>query len=327
MRFFRSVAVLLALAVVMTACNGGGASNTTATDPGTGTQAVSATDAGADTRTVSHDMGETEVPAEPERVVVLDSPHLDTALALGVKPVGAVAVFADEGLPAYLGDRAEGIQVVGTIEEPDLEAIAALDPDLILSATVRHEGIYGQLSQIAPTVFTESSGTNWKDGFELVAAALGKEEAGQQALDGYAAHVEQLGEDLNAHQTTTAIVRFLPGETRIYGPNTFSGSVLAEVGFQLPDLDYDEYSMAYISAEQVELLEPADAIFTTTYGAPEESTRSEVTGLWGNLPAVQAGCQFDVQDDEWMIGIGLIGAKIILDDLESSLGQGNCTPA
>lgn len=250
---------MLVLALITTAY--GGTRSGTASDTATGTTPTtdispSDTEAAADTRTVVHDMGETEVPGEPERVVVLDSPHLDTALSLGVEPVGAVAVFADEGLPAYLGDRTEGIEVVGTIEEPDLEAIAALDPDLILSATVRHEDIYDELSQIAPTVFTESSGTNWKDGFELVAEALGKEDVGQQALDDYAARVEQLGDDLNASDTMAAIVRFLPGETRIYGPDTFSGSVLSEVGFQLPELDYDEYSMAYISAEQVELLEP-----------------------------------------------------------------------
>lgn len=326
MHRIRTVVVVLALAVVGTACQGD-ASNPSATDTSTDTPSPTAADAAAETRTLTHDMGQTEVPAQPQRVVVLDSPHLDTALSLGVKPVGAVAVFADEGLPDYLGDRAEGIEVVGTIEEPDLEAIAALDPDLILSATVRHEGIYDQLSQIAPTVFTESSGTDWEEGFDLVAEALGKQAAGEEALEEYGARVEQLGEELGAAETMAAIVRFLPGETRIYGPDTFSGSVLDEVGFQLPDLDYDEYSMAYISAEQVELLEPADAIFTTTYGAPEESTRSEVTGLWGNLPAVQAGCQFDVADDEWMIGIGLIGAEIILDDLESHLDQGSCTPS
>lgn len=75
---------------------------------------------------------------------------------------------------------------------------------------------------------------------------------------------------------------------------------------------------AYISAEQVELLEPADVIFTATYGDPQESTRQEITSLWGNLSAVEAGCHFDVADDEWMIGIGLIGADITSTTSRSS---------
>jgi iron complex transport system substrate-binding protein len=324
MRLRRTTVALLTLTLAATACGAGSSGGGSAAAPADASATAESTAADDGIRTVSHDQGETEVPAEPERVVVLDSPHLDTALSLGVTPVAAVSVFADEGLPGYLGERTEGIDVVGTIEEPDLEAIAALEPDLILSATVRHEGIYGQLSQIAPTVFTASSGTDWKQGFELVAEALGKQDEGQQALDDHAARVAALGEELGAKAATAAIVRFLPGETRIYGPDTFSGSVLTEVGFDLPDLEYDEYSMAYISAEQVEVLADADAIFTTTYGDPAETTQGEVTSLWSNLAAVDAGCQFAAEDSEWMIGIGLIGADIILDDLEASLGDAGC---
>jgi iron complex transport system substrate-binding protein len=320
MRATRAATALVALSLAATAC-GGSSTEPTTTEPTADTSDAAA----PEVRTVGHDAGETEVPAAPERVVVLDSPHLDTALSLDVTPVGAVAVFAGEGLPAYLGDRTEGIEVVGTIEEPDLEAIAALDPDLILSATVRHEGIYDQLSEIAPTVFTASSGTDWREGFTLVAEALGEEDEATQVLADHEARVAQVGDDVGAAGATASIVRFLPGETRIYGPETFSGSVLADVGFELPDLDYDEYSMAYISAEQVALLDDADVVFATTYGDPDESTQGDVTALWGNVPAVEAGCQFDVEDGQWMIGIGLIGADVILDDLERTLADGDCT--
>jgi iron complex transport system substrate-binding protein len=224
----RLLAAFLALAVVAAACGSGGPED------------ASPVPAAGEVRTVSHDAGETEVPAAVDRVVVLDSPHLDAALSLDVTPVGAVAVFAGEGLPTYLGDRADGIEVVGTIEEPDLEAIAALEPDLILSASVRHEGIYDLLSAIAPTVFTESSGTDWEDGLRLVAEALGAEDAAQEVLAEHRDRVAQVGEAVAADGASAAIVRFLPGETRIYGPETFSGSVLGDVGFELPDLDYDE---------------------------------------------------------------------------------------
>ncbi|MQB02371.1 MAG: ABC transporter substrate-binding protein, partial [Actinobacteria bacterium] len=99
-------------------------------------------------------------------------------------------------------------EIVGTIEEPDLEAIAALEPDLILSATVRHEEIYDELSQIAPTVFTESSGTNWKEGFTLAADALGRAEEGEQALADYRERAERVRGEIGADKTQAAIVRF-----------------------------------------------------------------------------------------------------------------------
>ncbi|MGC4075066.1 MAG: ABC transporter substrate-binding protein [Nibricoccus sp.] len=63
--------------------------------------------------------------------------------------------FAGDGLPAYLGDATAQVQLVGQTTEPNLEQIAAMRPDLILGAKVRHEAIYDQLSAIAPTVFSE----------------------------------------------------------------------------------------------------------------------------------------------------------------------------
>lgn len=272
---------------------------------------------------VDHAMGSTEVLADPQRVVVLDTPHLDTALALGVTPVGAVQSSVAEGLPGYLGERAEGIEIVGTIEEPDLEAIAELEPDLILSAKVRHEQIYDQLSELAPTVFTDYQ-AGWEPNFVLISDALGLDPEGEQALADYHERAEAIGAEVGADGLSAAIVRFLPDETRIYGPDTFSGDVLTDVGFTLPELDFDEYSMAYISPEQVQLLGDAEVIFSTTYGDPVATTQDAVTAVWGTVPAVEAGCQFAVEDDEWMLGIGLIGAGIILDDVESLLSGAGC---
>jgi iron complex transport system substrate-binding protein len=320
MRVLGRGAAAAALLVGLTACGG----SETAAPAGEGAAAAAgeAGAVGAEVRTVAHDMGQTEVPAAPERVVVLDTPHLDTALSLGVTPVGSVQSSVAEGLPGYLGDRTEGIEVVGTIEEPDLEAIAALEPDLILSSTVRHEQIYDQLSQIAPTVFTDYE-AGWQDIVTVTADALGRAQEGEQALADYQEEAEQVGAEIGAEGTTASLVRFLPEETRVYGPDTFAGGVLTDVGLDLPELDYDEYSMAYISPEQIELAS-ADAIFSTTYGDPAATTKDSVTALWGTLPAVQAGCQFDVEDDEWMLGIGLIGAGIVLDDVQSALGDGGC---
>src|SRR5687768_5119131 len=108
-------------------------------------------------------MGSTEIPSPPERVVVLDTGELDSLVALGVTPVGAVSTDVATGFLSHLQEPAEGVQEVGTIGEPNLEAIAAAQPDLILSSKVRHEALYDELSQIAPTVFAETVGAVWKD--------------------------------------------------------------------------------------------------------------------------------------------------------------------
>src|SRR3546814_13000668 len=96
-------------------------------------------------------MGSTEVPAEPERVVVLDSSFLDASLALGVTPVAATEAIAGSGMPAYLGDAVTDMEVVGLIEEPDPEAIAGQRPDLIPGPQVRHEAHSAARSGMAPS--------------------------------------------------------------------------------------------------------------------------------------------------------------------------------
>ncbi len=113
--------------------------------------------------TVQHAMGETTIEGTPERIVVIDSPHLDALVALGITPVGATESGAATGVPAYLADDLEGTEIVGPTMEPDLEAIASLNPDLIIGAQVRHEALYEQLSAIAPTVFSVNSGTDWEE--------------------------------------------------------------------------------------------------------------------------------------------------------------------
>jgi iron complex transport system substrate-binding protein len=305
----RALPTVLIAATVLTGC-------ASSSDELTGSGA-----AAAELRTVAHAMGETEVPADPQRVVVLDTPHLDSALSLDVTPVGSVQSDL-EGLPDYVADRAEGIEIVGTIEEPDLEAVAALKPDLILSSKVRHEEIYDRLSQIAPTVFTDYE-KGWKDIFTVTADALDKTEEGEQALTDYTERAEKVGEQIGTEGMKASMVRFLPDETRIYGPGTFSGSILTDVGFELPQLKFDEYSMAYISPEQIELAD-ADVLFATSYGDAAATTKGAVTALWNNLDAVSSGCQFFVEDDEWMLAIGPIGAGIVLDQIESSLAGKDC---
>lgn len=316
-------AVLLAALLGLAACGGDddAAGDTAAGDA---SSSDTAAEDDASERTVEHAMGSTEVPAEPERVVVLDSSFLDAALALGITPVGATEAEARAGMPGYLADQVPDVEVVGLTDEPNVEAIAALRPDLILGAKVRHEALYDRLSEVAPTVFTESSGTNWKDGFTVTADALGAAEEAEEYLAEYEARADEIGERIGAEGTHLSMVRFLlPDEIRLYGPETFSGTVLTDVGFDLGDHEWDEYSMAYLSAEQLEMAD-ADVIFASSYGGRESqeflSAFGAIEQIWSSVPAVAEGRQHWVDDDVWMLGIGPLGAQQILDDLEAVLG-------
>ncbi len=273
-------------------------------------------------RVIEHAMGKTEVPAKPERVVVLDTGELDSAITLGVKPVGAVEAVPGMGLPEYLGEKTRGIELVGTIEQPNLEKIAALDPDLILSSKLRHEKIYDQLSEIAPTVFTETTGVTWKQNFELHAKALGRTERAEEVKREYWEHVEELRDKLGEKPwPEVSVVRFVPGDTRIYQKENFIGTVLEDVGLPRPESqDVEEFALLNVSKEAIPKM-GGDVIFVTVYGNEEDTAKQEIMSdpLWQQLEAVQEGRVYEVSDDLWMLGIGYTAANGVLDDLERYL--------
>jgi iron complex transport system substrate-binding protein len=320
MRLFRHLLPVAACVLLAAACRDGSSADTSAESPST---SASAEVDDAFPRTLSHAMGETEIPDKPQRVVVLDTGELDSVTAFGITPVGAVRAPVEDGLLDYLQARTEGTELVGTIEEVNLEAVAALRPDLILSSKLRHEDLYDELSQIAPTVFTETVGVVWKDNLAVHAEALGFEEEADQMLADYARRADELGaalEEERGQLPTISMVRFLPETTRLYQKASFIGTILQDIGLpRPPSQDADDFA-AEISTEQIEQAN-GDIIFTTHYGPAEGTTRSELTSnpLWANLPAVAAGELHEVPDDYWMLGIGIQAANKVLDDIERRL--------
>ena len=273
-------------------------------------------------RTVDHAAGTTEITGTPERVVVLDTGELDAVLALGVTPVGAVRTGVSDELPAYIEDAGVDptrIANVGTIAEPALEEIAALDPDLILSNSVRHAEIHDQLSAIAPTVFAEAIGETWEDNLRLAGEALGLTDEAEQLLADYeerAAEVGALYGDPAA--TEVSMVRFLDGSAvRLYGEGSFIGDVLGDVGFARPEVQRTAETFVEVSPEQIDQAD-GDLLFSASYGDEGRTAAGQITsgGLWQGLSAVQQGRAFEVSDDRWFLAIGPLGAGLVLDDLE-----------
>lgn len=274
------------------------------------------TDTTDTTRTITHAGGTTEVPADPQRVVVLDLGELDSAIALGVTPVGAVRAPVNTGLLSYLQDEAEGIELVGEIGEPVLEKITALQPDLILGSELRVAEFYDELSPIAPTLFTETVGVVWKDNLAVHAEALGKSDEAQQLLEAYEARADEVGEAV-PDDTTASVVRFVPGEIRLYANASFIGTVLQDAGIARPPVqDVDEFDVV-VSVEQIDQAD-GDVIFVGTYSDPAETDGPAVVGgpLWKRLSAVQSGDVHQVDDDVWFLGTGVGAAELLLDDLQ-----------
>ncbi|MFD5554234.1 ABC transporter substrate-binding protein [Streptomyces sp. NPDC127068] len=279
-------------------------------------------------RTLKTVMGDVKVKAEPQRVVTLDTAELDSVITLGVKPVGATRTDSKTGFPSHIpADKVDGVKIVGEMTTPNLEAIAALKPDLILTSKLRHGDKYEELKAIAPTVMTESTGLPWKENFLVHADALGKKTEAQKAVAGYQARTAEVTTALGGKDKAAAIevnmVRFVEGaDIRIYGKENYLGTIFKDVGLGRPAVTAKAVDgfMLNVSPEKIDMAD-TDVIFHSTIGDPDKAKATQVLGspLWKNMDAVKKGNVHVVKDELWIQAIGYTGAGNILDELEAAL--------
>jgi len=288
-------------------------------------------DSSGETRTVRHAAGATEVPASPRRAVVLDNMVLDNMLALGEKPLAYATndVYRNDGFAAYLGDRVEGIEPIrGEQYQPDLEAIAAKEPDLIVGSIGPHEEIYDMLSEVAPTVLLEAGQEDWKGDLRLVGRMLGRGERAEELLRGYERRVQQLRDRLGDPGAVEVSLAYpTPQELRIYLPRSYAGQVLGDVGLSRPPAQRELvpetafHVWVGLSPERLPVAD-GDVILLMTFGSAEdEASISAVQSnpLWGRLGAVRRGAVHEVDAEYWIGGRGITASNLILDDLERHL--------
>jgi iron complex transport system substrate-binding protein len=272
--------------------------------------------------TIEHSMGSTTIKGTPERVVILTNEGTEALLALGVTPVGAVKSFTGDPWYDHIADQLKDTQVVGVESEVNVEAIAALKPDLIIGNKMRQEKIYDQLNAIAPTIFAETLRGDWKVNFELYAKALNKEEKGKEVLDTYNTRIaelkEQLGDKLNMK---VSMVRFMAGEVRIYHKDTFSGVILGDLGFARPESqNVDDFAERNVTKERIPAME-GDILFYFTYetgdGKGSELEKEWIADpLFKNLEVAKKGEVHKVSDTIWNTAGGVLAANLMLDDIE-----------
>ncbi|WP_306314738.1 ABC transporter substrate-binding protein [Streptomyces hydrogenans] len=333
-----AAAVALAAALSLAACGGGDSSDASTKedtakkkDVATGGKdfgdaaaktAALGTDAapGQFPRTLTHAMGKSELKAAPKRVVVLDVGELDNVVSLGVQPVGYAPSEGDDGIPGYLAKDAGAPKSVGTINNLNLEAIANLQPDLILGSQLRAADKYDELSKIAPTVFSIRPGFTWKENYLLNAAALDKTAEAKEKLAAYEAKAKKLGEDVGPDKPVVSMVRYLPGKIRLYAKASFIGTILEDAGLPRPKNQQIDELAAEISPEKIDQAD-GDWIFTGVYGDAKATKKDAAQGnpLWKNLEAVKAGRAKDVPDETWYLGLGVTAANSVLDDLRADL--------
>lgn len=286
-----------------------------------------------ETRTVEHALGTTEVPAEPQRAVALFGPTLSALVAVGAELVGSTGYepSGDHGWDNYVPeDEQDEFEFVGIQGQSNIESIASLSPDMIMGVSAYEDQNNEQLSEIAPTVLFEWAGTtSWKEHFDQVVAAAGKEDEGRRFVGEYQDRTGSIQRRLeNPGETEVSFIDWQMDGFRVYLDNSFAGTILKDVGLSRPasqiatgeeESDHVDYSYEEISEAD------ADVIFVQIYDEEARGAFADFQSnpLWKNLDAVKRGRVYQVTR-VWGSS-NYHGADMVLDDIEKYLVEGGGT--
>jgi len=177
------------------------------------------------------DRSSVDVPLQPTAVVTFDIATLDTLHAIGAGD--AVIGIPEIPLPDYLAEYAD-LPKVGTLFEPDFEAVAELEPDLIVTAA-RSTGQYDELSEIASTIdLTGTFGGTFdpEAGLER-ATQLGEIFAREDEVAERIAEIDELAASIQSEERGTALVLSISGgEYGAFGEGSRFGYFFDELGFE-----------------------------------------------------------------------------------------------
>lgn len=185
--------------------------------------------------TIKHAQGETVIAEKPARIVVFDLISLDTLKTLGVEGIVGVASGTK---PDYLADFANGkVTEVGTLFEPNYEAVAAAEPDLIIIGG-RSAPKYADLAKIAPTI-DMSIGTvdfmkNAQANVRKLADVFGKQKEAEALLGKLDSSTAALKNKAGSAGRTLFLLT-TGGKLSAYGAGSRFGLLYSDYGFALAD--------------------------------------------------------------------------------------------
>lgn len=227
--------VFTALAVMTLAFTGCGAQQTSGTESTTAVENQVAEEAG--TVTVTHLSGETEVPKNPKNIVVLELGILDALAALDVEVAG---LPLSGSLPEYLSSyEDESVYTnVGSLKELDMEAIYALEPELIIIGG-RQADYYEELSKIAPTINLAVDNTDYmasfKSNMDYLGQIFGKEAEVAEKVAAVEEKVEALAAKATEMDVTGLIALANDGAFSVYGSGSRFGIIHDTFGIKPVD--------------------------------------------------------------------------------------------
>jgi iron complex transport system substrate-binding protein len=214
---------------------------------------------------------------------------------------------------------------VGTTSSIDLGRLHPLDPDLILASKPSQGRLYRRLTDIAPTVTSDSSGhADWELNTRLYSEAMGRQLAGEHLLRDYDHHVARLERAAGPRRglVEVSLVRVVPKGVRIYNSGSFAGSILKDAGIGRASLQDAARPYFAVPPGKLSRLDGDLILLSRAPGSGAAYRRLTSSPGWRALRGVRAGHVRAVDDDAWYVGNGMVAARRVMADLARLLPAG-----
>lgn len=320
--------MLFLLLFTVTACGGGAeapAENNTASTENTNSNAQQP----KAPLTVKHALGEETFTETPKRIVVLEWTLAEDLLALGIQPAGVADIKGYQNWVQAGPDFAAEVVDVGTRQEPNLEAIAALQPDLILTVDFRAATYYDQLKGIAPTIafgseFEEnvkSPYTYMVNTFNTIAQITGKTaeaEAVMAKLEESFGKAKQKLKDAGKEGASFVITQAWSDQNaavmRLFTDNSMAVELLQNIGL---DNAYEPESFqangfSTVSVEALAKVQDANFFYVVQDTDNVFEKQLKDNAVWTGLNFVKENRTYSLGGDTWFFG-GPLSAEIIVN--------------
>lgn len=317
MKNLRFISIMFALILLLAACGSAEETSKSSGSEKEKTEEVKEV-------TITHKYGKVTIEKNPEKVVVFDFGVLDTLDTLGVEVVGLPQAIVPKTLEKYAGSDYTN---VGSLKEPDFEALHELQPDVIFISS-RQAELYDQFAEIAPTVFVDVDYANYmsslEKNFKLFAEIFEKEDVLDKKMNELKASIEGLNKEASASDSKALILLANEGKVSAFGPASRYGFVHDVFGFKAVDenLEVSQHGQS-VTFEYI-LEKNPDVLFVIDRSAAiggEVAAKDTIENeLVKKTNAYKNGKIIYLDAVNWYIaGNGITSTKSMVDEVKAAL--------
>ncbi|WP_054950596.1 iron-hydroxamate ABC transporter substrate-binding protein [Numidum massiliense] len=272
-------------------------SGCSSTETGVNTDSHDSKASKTDTVTYQSENGPVEVPADPQRVVVLAS-FAGNVMALDVNLVGVDSW-------AKMNPRfSEKLKDVTEVSDENLEKIIELNPDLIIGlSTVKN---VEKLKQIAPTVTYTYGKVDYLTQHIEIGKLLNKEKEAREWVDQFKKKAQKAGKDIKkkiGENTTVSVIEKYDKQIYVFGNNWGRGTeiLFQEMGLKMPKKVEEKALKTGYYAVSEEVLSQFAGDYLILSKNSDADNSFQQTDTYKNIPAVKNKRVFEVDFKEFFL--------------------------